>query len=229
MKSIETEVIILSEIKYSESSKILKAFTRELGKITIMAKGALRPKSKLVTFSQPHCHFNSLMSKGQSFYYMDPIEIIDSNFGLRKDYTSIVLAGYISELVDKSFLEGEVSRNIFDLISKTLKLMSVNQNIEALCLAFCLKYISFLGYRPNLKIENHDEIYFSNNDGGITDLGGIKLSSNDVYYLYNLLYTSLDTIESRYDKNRTIFLINVLADYIKFNLEIHEFNSLKIL
>ena len=101
--SITTEAIILSETRYSESSKILRAYTKEIGKVSIMAKGALRPKSKLVTFSQPHCHFLCNLSQGKNFYYIEPIKIIDSNFFLRRDYTTIVLAGYISEMVEKSF------------------------------------------------------------------------------------------------------------------------------
>lgn len=227
--SIETEIIVLSEIRYSESSKILRCFTRESGKVNVMAKGALKHNSKLVTFSQPYCHFLSNLSQGKNLYYIDPIKIIDSNFGLRKNYNSIILAGFISELVDKSFLEGEISQLIFDLIAKTLKLMSKNSNVELLALAFALKYVSFLGYRPKLKIIDEFEIYFSNSEGGITNKSGTRLKSQDVYYLNNLLYTSLDEIEFEYEKTDIIFLINILAEYIKYNLDISEFNSLKIL
>lgn len=225
--SITTEVIILSETKYSESSKILRAYTKEIGKVSIMAKGALRPKSNLVSFSQPYCHFLCNLSQGKNFYYIEPIKIIDSNFFLRRDYTTIVLAGYISEMVEKSFLEGETNKTVFDLIVKTLRLMNGNKNVEALVLAFSLKYISYMGYRPNLKeVENP---YFSNYDGGVTNKGGTILRIEDVYYLKKLLYTSLDELVFDYDLTRTIFLLNLIADYIKYNLEIHEFNSLKIL
>ncbi|MBL7575182.1 DNA replication and repair protein RecO [Peptoniphilus asaccharolyticus DSM 20463] len=225
--AITTEAVILSETKYSESSKILRAYTREIGKVSIMAKGALRPKSKLVTFSQPHCHFLCKLTQGKNFYYIEPINIIDSNFSLRREYNTIVLAGFISEMVDKSFLEGETNKTIFDLIVKTLKLMNQNKNVEALVLAFSLKYISYMGYRPNLK--EVDEAYFSNHEGGVTNLGGVALNIEDIYYLKKLLYTSLDEIVFEYDKSRTLFLLNLVADYIKYNLEIHEFNSLKIL
>lgn len=225
--SITTEVIILSETKYSESSKILRAYTKEIGKVSIMAKGALRPKSNLVSFSQPYCHFLCNLSQGKNFYYIEPIKIIDSNFFLRRDYTTIVLAGYISEMVEKSFLEGETNKTVFDLIVKTLRLMNGNKNVEALVLAFSLKYISYMGYRPNLKeVENP---YFSNYDGGVTNKGGTILRIEDVYYLKKLLYTSLDELVFDYDLTRTIFLLNLIVDYIKYNLEIHEFNSLKIL
>lgn len=225
----QSEAIVLWEMKYSESSKILKILTRELGKISVMAKGAMKANSRFVTYSQPYTHMLCKFSQGRNFYYMDPIEMISSNYGLRKDYNSIVLAGFIAELIDKSFLEGEISALIFDMLSKTFRLMSQNNNVENLVLAFCLKYISYLGYRPKLKIIDENEIYFSDIEGGITDTYGVKLSKQDVDFLSILLYRPLDEADLEYDKKRTIFLIYTLTDYIKYNLEIHEFNSLKIL
>ena len=50
---IKTEGIILSEIRYKETSKILKVYTKKLGKISILAQGAYRPKSQLIATTQP--------------------------------------------------------------------------------------------------------------------------------------------------------------------------------
>ena len=69
------------------------------------------------------------------------------------------------------------------MIVKTLRLMNGNKNVEALVLAFSLKYISYMGYRPNLKeVENP---FFSNYDGGVTNKGGTILRIEDIYYLKN--------------------------------------------
>ena len=46
MAVIRSPAIILHRIPYSESSLILKAFTRESGLISLIAKGANKPKSK---------------------------------------------------------------------------------------------------------------------------------------------------------------------------------------
>lgn len=39
MEIINTEGIVLGEVNYSESSKILKVFTKDYGLISIMSKG----------------------------------------------------------------------------------------------------------------------------------------------------------------------------------------------
>jgi DNA repair protein RecO (recombination protein O) len=46
MASIKSPGLILKKIPFSETSLILKVFTRESGLITLIAKGAKRPKSK---------------------------------------------------------------------------------------------------------------------------------------------------------------------------------------
>ena len=41
--------LVIKEMRYKDNSKILTVFTRELGKITVMARGACNPKSKLIS------------------------------------------------------------------------------------------------------------------------------------------------------------------------------------
>ena len=47
MKIVKTEGIIVGEINYSESSKILKILTKDYGLISVMSKGCRNIKSKL--------------------------------------------------------------------------------------------------------------------------------------------------------------------------------------
>ena len=47
MKIVDTKGIILKEVNYSDSSKILKVLTEEYGLISILSKGCRNLKSKL--------------------------------------------------------------------------------------------------------------------------------------------------------------------------------------
>ncbi|HQU71220.1 MAG TPA: recombination protein O N-terminal domain-containing protein, partial [Calditrichia bacterium] len=42
---LKTEALILGALRWRESSKIVHLYTRELGAVSVIAKGALRPKS----------------------------------------------------------------------------------------------------------------------------------------------------------------------------------------
>ena len=46
MSLVSTPAIVLSALRYSESSKIVRLATRELGVQSAIAKGALRPRSR---------------------------------------------------------------------------------------------------------------------------------------------------------------------------------------
>ncbi|WP_138159277.1 DNA repair protein RecO [Peptoniphilus catoniae] len=232
MKSHVTQIIVMNEQKYGDSSKILRAFSRDLGKVSIMAKGALRPKSSLVSVSSQFAWSDICLSEGKSFYYIKWSRIIKSNFELRKNFKTIIYASFIMELLDKTFLEGEVNRKVFDLVVKAINLLPTFKNPELFLLAYEIKFISFLGYRPNLLTDSYPAI-FSIEDGGIIKdherTGTYGLDQKDIYYLNKILYTSLDKLDLKIDSNRFKVLQDILIKYIKYNLDIKEFNSLLLI
>src|SRR3954463_8788205 len=61
MPLVSTSAIVLSALRYSESSKIVRLATREHGVQSAIAKGALRPKSRFGGALQ-------LLSEGQAQY-----------------------------------------------------------------------------------------------------------------------------------------------------------------
>ncbi|MDO5041020.1 MAG: DNA repair protein RecO [Peptoniphilus sp.] len=230
MKTTTTEIIVLSDQKYGNSSKIIKVFSKDLGKISIMAKAALRANSSIVSVSSVFSHSMVELSQGRSFYYIKNSRIINSNYDLRNKYDSMIFAYFLVELVGKSFFEGEKNTKVFDLLQKALLCLGKGENLKLILMAFELKFISFVGYRPNLDMRK-DNMFFSIEEGGITDNSEIKgirynISQKEVYYLNKLLYTSLDKIDFAVDDKTVLKLQEMIVNYIKYNLEIENFNSL---
>ena len=235
IREFKAEGIVLSEFKYKEKSKIIRVFTKELGKISIMARGALGAKSNLVAVSQMFSVNEYELFKGNSFYYIKNANIVKSNFNIRNSYDRLVYGSFLLELYDRTFPEGEVNENAYLLLKKTLSILeNMEKNILNLILAFEIKFISFLGYRPVLKYEFKNPS-FSLKNGGVVEkvpLGDYltyDISNEDIYYLSNLLYTSLDALNIDIDEQRLLYLQKIIIEYIKFNLEIDEFKSLKLI
>lgn len=235
IKNISTEGIVLNELRYKEKSKIVRIFTKELGKVTIMARGALSAKSPLVSVTQMFGLNQYDLIKGKSFYYIDSAHVINSNFNMRTDYDRLIMASYLLELVDKSFLDNEPNEKVFELFKKTIKILSEStEDIFKIVLAFELKYISFLGYRPNFDGEFKNPV-FSVKDGGIVEKPSFykemcySVKLEDIYYFKELLYTSLDKVTVDIDEKRLLYLQEIVLEYIKYNLEIREFNSLSLI
>lgn len=241
---LKTEGIVLKASKYQETSKILSIYTKEMGKISVMAKGANRPKSKLIANTQPFSYNEFQFSQGRNFYYINQADIIDSFYDIRENMERVLYGFYLLELVDKSVAEEEANKKIFLLFEKALRLLSQAQdNYLKLIVAFELKYISFLGYRPHIGgcvmcgNNQSSEYKFSNLEGGIicrdcqTKDQGAKLMDKGVYdSMVKLLYASLDDLDSIVISENTIYRLHtIIEDYILYNIDRKGFNSLNLL
>lgn len=215
---------------FGESSKIIRVFTKEYGKISIMVKGAMSPKSKNLSVSQVFGVNEYLLKKGQSFFYISDSKILESNFKIRENYDNLIYASILLEILDKSSISGETNKKAFDLLRKTLKFYNFTKDPISLALAFELKYLSFIGYRPRLDIK--EKSYFSIREGIIDfqDPFSFSLTRKDLVYLNEILYGKLEDIENieNIEISRKKYLHNIIIKYIKYNLDISSFKSDKL-
>ncbi len=241
---IKTEGIVLNEIRYKETSKILNIYTEKLGKITVMAQGAFRPKSNLIANTQPFALNEYIFRKGQNFYYINNADVIDSYYSIRENMERMIYGFYILELIEKSTPIEEENEKLFLLLKKGLKVLSeLKKDYLKFITAYEIKFISFLGYRPyihncvNCNKEFNTNMKFSNILGGLLceDCFSADISSRAVDYqfakgLNELIYSSFDSLDDISISNKTLNIIHdVLIDYILLNIERKEFKSLNIL
>ena len=66
---IATNAIVLKRIPYSDTSLICRLFTKDRGKVTILAKGAWRPKKYTGALLEPISHIHI------QYYHKDKIRI----------------------------------------------------------------------------------------------------------------------------------------------------------
>ena len=76
MVIVNTQGIVLRAVKYKENDLILTIFTRKLGKISAIAKGARRTKSALLSSCQVFAYSTFTLKKQGSMYSVTQTEII---------------------------------------------------------------------------------------------------------------------------------------------------------
>lgn len=229
--------IVLSWIKYKESSKIVTLFTEELGKISIMAQGALKPKSQLLATTEVFSKSHFELKKGKSFYYIESAELESSNFSIRQDIDRLAYGFYILELVERSMPEGESSSKIFGMLDKALFEMSRSERPILQTVAFELKIISILGYRPQLSSclacgKTVSQIWdFSISEGGVYCDSCRK--GSDILIDHSIFEAMGDILLSRFEQLEELNLSNetlrrihsILYQFIIFNLDLKELKS----
>lgn len=229
--------IVLSWIKYKESSKIVTLFTEELGKISIMAQGALKPKSQLLAATEVFSKSHFELKKGKNFYYIESAELESSNFSIRQDMDRLAYGFYILELVERSMPEGESSSRIFGMLDKALFDMSKSERPIMQTIAFELKMISILGYRPQLSSclacgKTASKIWdFSISEGGAycdscRRGSGVLIDQNLFEAMGNILLSRFEQLGELDLSSETLRRIHsILYQFIIFNLDLKELKS----
>ena len=142
------EGIIVSEVDYQESSKIVNIYTKNDGIIGCIAKGSKRLKSNLSTLTSKltygYFHINY---KENGLSNLIEVDVIDNLKNIKKDINKLSYAIYITELVTQVY-KHENNINIYTLYIDSLK--KINDNFDPLVITNILelKLLDNLGIKP---------------------------------------------------------------------------------
>ena len=173
-RSYHTQAIVLSHIEYGEADRILKLFTLEKGKISAIAKGVRKIRSRKAGHLEPFTHANLFLAIGRNLDIITQAETINPFLGLRENLERVAFASYVMELLDRFTYEEGQNIGIFRLLANTLSRLETQKNIETVVHYFELRLLDLLGFRPQLFecVECGNEImeqdqYFSPLVGGV--------------------------------------------------------------
>jgi len=149
-KVYKTEAIVLRRINVGEADKILTLYTPNRGKLSAIAKGVRRPKSKMGGHLGLLSHSSLMLARGQNLDIITQAETISSFMPLRGDLWRSSLALYAAELVDQFTPEHMESYPVYKLFLDTLHHLCDTQDGELTLRYFELNLLAHLGYKPEL-------------------------------------------------------------------------------
>ena len=153
------ECFLLHQRSYGETSIIAEVFTRNLGKMSVIARGAKKPKSKffgyLVPFSRLKITFSG-RSELKTLTNIDRDLSLTNTYLSRKSYSLL----YINELMIKLLPKDAEHKPLFDLYSKFIQDSVNEEKMDYLLRNFELDLLEMLGYGINFHadINNEEEI-----------------------------------------------------------------------
>src|SRR4051794_19055885 len=109
------EGIVIRRTAYGENNKIITIYTRELGKIGVMARGASKPNSRLSAVTQLFCSGYFLVTTSTGLGSLQQGEMVDSLRFIREDLFATAYASYIVELLDKSVEDKKPNPYLYEL------------------------------------------------------------------------------------------------------------------
>ncbi|MCK4569632.1 MAG: DNA repair protein RecO [Bacteroidales bacterium] len=169
----KTRGIVLHQLKYSDTSLIVKIYTELFGLQTYLVKGA-RSKRSAVRNS----HFQPLTLLDLVVYHREKrelqhireAEITEPFYSISSDLRKSTMVLFLSEILMKTVHEGEANKEMFAFISSSLQFLDMQEEgVEYFHLFFLMKLCIYLGFFPKSLPEN-DQAFFDLREGIYTSM-----------------------------------------------------------
>jgi len=146
----KTDGIVLKTLNYSDSDLIVTFYTRDIGKLTAIAKGARKSRKRFVNVLEPFCCSSLLFSRRQrdSLAWLESCQMINEYPEIRKSLDRTLLASYLIDLVDHFSIEEKQGTELFELLQKFLFLIEEGDTSERLLRFFEIRHLKLTGYSP---------------------------------------------------------------------------------
>jgi DNA repair protein RecO len=157
MPNITDTGFILRKIPYSESSLILKAYTREHGVVSFMAKGAKRQNSRLHGLLEPVVHLQFLFpaqSRGEMRILSD-VALLHDHPGVREDIVKQALAQACGEVLLKYMPDEARAPDFHDELLKVMGRLeaapALRRALEVVFAGYLLDFCRLSGFQPQFR------------------------------------------------------------------------------
>lgn len=198
-KLIQTPGIILGRTNYGEADRILRILTPDEGKISAIAKGARRIKSKAGGHLEPLGETELSLSHGRgSLHLVTSARLRWYPHNLTSDPDRLSFALMIASAVDRLTEPDHPTAGLYELTKEALVLANDGQATVLTEAWFKLRLATALGYHPDLsgcivcgKSDGQTNYFFAPTRGGIvceSDRGaGDTPISTSIIKLWRLL------------------------------------------
>lgn len=238
-----TNAVVLARQDYGEADRIFILYTPARGKLSAIAKGVRRPKSRMGPHLDYFTEVSLELAKGRDLDVVTQAATVNAHLALRSDIDAYGHAAHFAELVRHLTQDRQEHRQVYELLASSLSLLSDGVAARPVARHFELSLLGLLGFRPELfrclnclRTLEPDANAFSNQLGGLLcpscramDPSAVVVSLDAQKYLRLLVRSGLAAvigISLTEPLEREIG--TMLASYVRYVAE-REFASLGVL
>lgn len=133
METLKVEAVVLKTDDFGDANRVVTLFTREFGKVEANAYGCRRVRSPLSGALQMFNHISAELSRGAKVDTIREADIIHFYDALTNDLERLAYASLFFEIVNRMTLPRQQELDTFDLLTKSLPVLSKrNPRVAAL-------------------------------------------------------------------------------------------------
>jgi len=159
--TVLTDAYVLRKSQRGDFDRQYVLFTKDLGKITVLAKGAMKISSKLA----PHLDFfyltEVMVAQGQAFYRLAGAKIKTAHLKDCADPLKYNIACFLLETADCLMVEKNPDAMIFKILEDffcALSAAKTSRESHLILNRSLYELLARLGYQPELKAKNQIQL-----------------------------------------------------------------------
>ena len=133
-----------------EADLLSVMYTREHGKLELLARGAQRLTSKLMGHLEPLTLVRVSVARGRSMDQVTEAEVVNAFSAVRSGYENSARGLYVAELVDGFSALSAANTELFHLTVQTLEALGTASNADLALRYFDLQLLRLSGFMPEL-------------------------------------------------------------------------------
>ena len=197
--SLKSEAVVLRSMRYAEADRILHIYTPDRGRVSAIAKGVRRSKTRFGGRLEPYFRLRLVLYEGRSeLLTVTSAETLHGHPRLREHAAALDGAARACDAVGRLFGDGDPHPGVYHLLSNQLALLDREpaRATRANALAFRLKLLLAAGFAPHLAScascgEPEHLVGFSGAAGGVVcaacEAGSFTLSQEGHDFLVGAL------------------------------------------
>jgi len=150
-KKYSSEAIVLASRKFSEADRIIVLYTKNYGKLSVIAKGVRKPKSRKRGHLEVFSHIKFSASRGKTLDIVTEVELINSFLSVRKSLRKASVAFFFVETVGRLTRDEAKNERLFALLYHYLKSLPRAKALRQYRYRFTKDVLVLLGFWPKLK------------------------------------------------------------------------------
>ncbi|MEQ8818866.1 MAG: DNA repair protein RecO [Sumerlaeia bacterium] len=155
MPPVVFRALVLGSHAFSESSEMVKLLTAEYGRITLVAKGLKRPKSRHAGILQPLATVEVsgfLRDESAETVLLKEAVFLEERASLRRDLKRLALGALVAETASASCEIGQESPELMAVAEETLAALETcsGEDVQTAAALGLLKTLAWAGYEPFL-------------------------------------------------------------------------------
>ena len=235
MAAIKTKAIVLSSLKYSDTSLIVKCFTYEDGVKSYIIKGILKAKKGgiKVAYFQPLTQLTIVANHNNksTLNTLKEVQVLNPYTSIYRDIVKQSVVLFISEVLSNSIQEEESNTSFYNYLEAGLNWLDSHDKIANFHLLFLLNASRFLGFYPDTTNDSLFGFDLLNGSFSESTLDANVISGNEFYQFKKLLGINFDSIENvSFSKNERQMVLKTIIRYFELHLDgFRKPKSLKVL